>query len=359
MRNSKPRESNAKSDNSFRHKGNSHGLTKQTPKQQTPSKTNPTHNSSPSTLENFNTSMSNVESQPSPKGSLNPKKSGRHCKLCTGPHSMSQCDNYKSLSDRQVRCVNLQMCKLCTSFKHNASSCPGKDDKLPFICLQCKSHSHITALCPNLGSESVASHFCVNVHQSPSHGERHLLPVLSLTFYGIGKRSRRIRCLLDSGSQRSYLSKDIVEYLKGDLGFSSTKYEINMFLGSAEKEFGECILEVSLPGYGKDYVHILAASNFNVKLNVSQLDTAVHNIVKEGYHLAEPSLADDGEQVPILGLAGVDIIQRFPEFAVTSCMLGAAFSTSLGLIPFGNILNFFASWPSNSCTTAAGKSRKG
>ena len=73
---------------------------------------------------------------------------------------------------------------------------------------------------------------------------------------------------------------------------------------------------------------------------MSQLDTAVHSIVKEGYHLAEPSLADDGEQVPILGLAGVDIIQRFPEFALTSCMLGAAFSTSLGLIPFGNILNF-------------------
>ena len=147
---------------------------------------------------------------------------------------MSQCDYYKSLSDRQVRCVNLQMCKLCASFKHNASSCPGKDDKLPFVCFQCKSHSHITALCPNLSSESVSSHFCVNVHQSPSHGERHLLPVLSLMFYGIGKRSRRVRCLLDSGSQRSYLSKDINEYLKGDLGFSSTKYEINTFLGSAE-----------------------------------------------------------------------------------------------------------------------------
>ena len=253
---------------------------------------------------------------------------------------MSQCDNYKSLSDCQVRCVNLQMCKLCTSFKHNASSCPGKDDKLPFVCLQCKSHSHITALCPNLGIVSVSSHFCVNVHQGPSHGEHHLLPVLSLTFYGIGNCFSRIRCLLDSGGQRSYLSKDIVEYLKGDLGFSSTKYEINTFLSSAEREFGECILKVSLPGYGKDHVHILAVSNFNVKLNVSQLDTAVHNIVKEGYHLAESSLAGDSEQVPILGLAGVDIIQCFPEFALTSCMLGAAFSTSLGLIPFRNILNF-------------------
>ena len=57
VRVSKPRESNAKSDNGFFHKGNSHGLTKQTPKQQTPSKANPTHNSSPSTLKNFKTSM--------------------------------------------------------------------------------------------------------------------------------------------------------------------------------------------------------------------------------------------------------------------------------------------------------------
>ena len=87
-----------------------------------------------------------------------------------------------------------------------------------------------------------------------------------------------------------------------------------MFLGSAEREFGECILGVSIPGHGKDYVHILAASNFNVKLNVSQLDTALQNIVKKAYHLAESSL--------------------------TSCMLSAAFFTSLGMIPFGNIFNF-------------------
>ena len=74
VRVSKPRESSAKSNNGFHHKGISHGLTKQSPKQQTPSKANPTHNSSPSTLENVNTSMLNVESKPSPKGSPNPKK---------------------------------------------------------------------------------------------------------------------------------------------------------------------------------------------------------------------------------------------------------------------------------------------
>ena len=140
--------------------------------------------------------------------------------------------------------------------------------------------------------------------------------------------------------RRSYLAKDIVEHPKVDLGFSSNMYKIYTFLGSEEREFGECILEVSISGHGKDYVHILVALDFNIKLNVSQLDTVVHNILKEGYHLAEPSLADDGEQLPILGLARVDLIQCFPEFELTSCMLNAGFSTSLGLVPFGNILNF-------------------
>ena len=89
VRVSQPRVSSAKSDNSFCNKRNSHGLTKQSPKPQTPSKASPTHNSSPTTLENFNVSMSNVESKPSSKGSPNSKKKpGKHCKLCTGPHSV-------------------------------------------------------------------------------------------------------------------------------------------------------------------------------------------------------------------------------------------------------------------------------
>ena len=66
--------SGARPDNSFRSKRNSHGLTKQSPKQQTPSKASPTHNSSASTLENFNVSSLNVESKPSHKGSPNSRK---------------------------------------------------------------------------------------------------------------------------------------------------------------------------------------------------------------------------------------------------------------------------------------------
>ena len=338
IRVSQPRLSNAKSDNGAGNKGNSQGHNKQFTKPQAYYKASPPQVSSPSTLENFNTSVSKLEFSTN-KG-ISDKKSGKRCKLCGGPHNMIKCGNFASLSARQARCVTLNMCNRCTSSKHNSSSCPGADDKLPFDCFQCKAHSHIAALCPKLNGERVASNFCVNVHKGSSYGERHLLPVLTLTFHGINKRSRKVRCLLDSGSQRSYLSKDVVEYLKGDMGFSSTQYEINTFLGCARRKFSECLLEVTIPGLNRDYVHILAASDFNIKLNVSQLDTAIHNVIKEGYQIAEPSLADNGDLVPILGLVGVDLIQRLPEFSVTTCMLGAAFATSSGLIPFVDISNF-------------------
>ena len=338
VRVAQPRVSSTKSDNGSGFKGTSQGYYRQFSKPQTSSKASPPQVSSPMTLENFNTSVSKVESNPT--NGTSDKKSIKHCKLCGGSHNMIKCSSFTSLNARQARCITLNLCKRCTSSKHKSASCPGKDDKLPFDCYHCKAHSHIAALCPNLSDERVASNFCVNVHQSSSYGERHLLPVLTLTFHGINKRSRRVRCLLDSGSQRSYLSKDIVEYLKGDMGFFSTQFEINTFLGSARREFGECLLEVTIPGLNRDYVHILVASDFNIKLYVSQLDTALYNVMREGYQLAEPSLADDGELVPILGLVGVDLIQRLPEFAVTTCMQGAAFATRSGLIPFGNISNF-------------------
>ena len=125
VRVSQPRMSSAKPGNSVCSKSNSHGVTKQ----QTLSKASLPIIHLPR--------LWRISIPPCQMLSLNPvlkgvlilkKKPGKHCKLCSGLHSMSQWDNHKSLSDRQVRCVSLQMCKLCTSRKHNASSCHGKDD---------------------------------------------------------------------------------------------------------------------------------------------------------------------------------------------------------------------------------------
>ena len=85
---------------------------------------------------------------------------------------------------------------------------------------------------------------------------------------------------------------------------------------------------------------MLADPQFNISLNVSQLDVAVNNIVQEGYTLTEPTLAADGESISIQGLVGVDILQFIPNLHISKCMLGSAWSTPLGIVPFGNILHF-------------------
>ena len=67
---------------------------------------------------------------------------------------------------------------------------------------------------------------------------------------------------------------------------------------------------------------------------------AVNNIVQEGYTLAEPTLATNGESIPIQGLVGVDILQFIPNLHISKCMLGLVWSTPSGIVPFGNVLHF-------------------
>ena len=104
------------------------------------------------------------------------------------------------------------------------------------------------------------------------------------------------------------------------------------------------MLDVVIPGNKKLPVAVLSDPNFDIRLHVSQLDVAVNNIVQDGYTLAEPSLANDGESIPVQGLIGVDIIQLIPNFQVVKCMFGSAWNSPCGIIPFGNVINFFASW---------------
>merc|ERR1712030_106766 len=87
--------------------------------------------SNPSTLEYFNTYANTL-----------------HCKFCNaGGHSMLHCPQFTTLNSRIQRCKELKLCNLCSSNKHLANECFGKQNKLNWECKLCKSKSHISALC--------------------------------------------------------------------------------------------------------------------------------------------------------------------------------------------------------------------
>ncbi|MEO1301205.1 MAG: DUF1759 domain-containing protein, partial [Bacteroidota bacterium] len=285
-----------------------------------------------STVENFNTSVRNQ---------ANPRSARSHvCKFCSGPHTAVHCEKFSSFQERKKRCVELKLCQRCTSELHGTESCPGKENNLKYGCSKCKALSHATSLCAKINvNGSTFSNYCLNMH-SVTSGISHLLPVLSLKFFGTGNRSSVIRCLIDTGSERSYIAADLVKLLRGDTQYVASQYTINTFLGSAPRSFGECQLRVQLPGRKLTLANVLIVPDFKIELNVGQLPLAINNILQSGVNLAETSLAWMGESVPIMGLIGVDLLQKFSEFSLTSCMKGAAFSTCDGLIPFGCVDNF-------------------
>ncbi|MEL6606441.1 MAG: hypothetical protein AAFP20_24885, partial [Cyanobacteria bacterium J06614_10] len=118
------------------------------------------------------------------------------------------------------------------------------------------------------------------------------------------------------------------------------EYDLTTFLGSDNRCLGECAFYISIPGRKKQMFAVLSHPEFKVKMRVSQLDLAFRNMLAEGYHLAEPSLSSAGEVVSLDGLLGVDVLQFFPQFRLVQCMLGAAWETPCGLVPFGSVVHF-------------------
>ena len=282
----------------------------------------------PSTLENFETTVT-VNEQ------------GKFCKFCaTQGHSMVSCTKYNTVEARKARCRELKLCFCCTSYKHLSDKCPGKENKLSFPCYFCKQSTHISALCPEFkGINPVATHLCLNMGASCSY-QPYLLPVISLNIRR-GKTSQRVRCLIDDGSQRSYLSEEVANMLGcGDDNWSQLHYDVNTFLGSSKKAFKECIMDVEIPGFKSLPLPILVDTEFAVQFQVSDLEVALENIKTEGHKLIDPCLAEQGNTIKVQGLLGVDIIQFFPKMEKIRCMHGSAWLLNTGIVPFGNIMHF-------------------
>ena len=285
----------------------------------------------PATLENFSTSALEKKDV---------KSDNKFCKFCnTSGHNMSNCSVFETHDARKRRCEELKLCQLCSSVKHTTDKCPGKLSKMSFPCYHCKELSHISALCPSVSSKETMLNICVNVQSSKNVFQPLLLPVLTITFHG-KMTSRKVKCLLDSGSQRSYLNEDIVRELRGEEGMTNVLYDLTTFLGSSERPLKETTLVIGVPGNRKLPLPVLATAGFKLSFRVSQLDVAWSNLTAAGINLAESDLASNGEELEVQGLIGVDIIQFFSECKLVPCMMGSAWKVPTGIVPFGNIIHF-------------------
>ena len=230
----------------------------------------------PATLENFHTQTAKTA----------PFKS--FCKFCNlEGHSMMHCTRVATHEARIEKCRDLNLCELCTSSKHSKQSCFGIQGKLSWECRICRRKSHVSALCPDYKPNSFnasPSHtnICIN---SGLQSQDFILPVMSV----LAKRGRhqfKFNCLIDTGSQRSYVAPRVIQSLNIDTSnYNTVLYDVSTFLGERKKELTQLVLDVDLPGKSIA-MPILVDSDFNLEFKVNAFGHAISNLKNLGFQLA-------------------------------------------------------------------------
>lgn len=261
------------------------------------------------------------------------------CKLCTVVgHGLVKCPKYTTASSRIERCKVLNLCHQCSSPKHDIQSCPGNDNQLSFGCLSCQSRCHITALCSK--SNPVHSNLCLN--SSLEVDKPYILPTLTLKF-ARGCKSFDVRCLIDSGSQRSYLADNIIQNLNlNPKSLADVNFDIKTFIGNQNRTLKETVLEVHLRSDYKIEMPMLIDSKMSLGFEVAGLKYALKNIVDSGYKLADNHAFSNQKDsfIKLDGLIGTDLIQFFSKFELIRLMNGSAFQVLEGIVPVGNVQHF-------------------
>ena len=165
----------------------------------------------------------------------------------------------------------------------------------------------------------------VSTHKPIRFCLSHMLPVVSVNI-AKGKSNVQVKCLLDTGSQRSYLTAEIIEQLKCDSELiSEVNFDIKIFLGAQQRVLRESVFDVTFPNPRKLPLPMLIDDNLNITLNVANIKTAVSNIQNVGHVPADDTLLDlNDDQIFLNGLLGVDFLQSFCCLELVPCLAGSA-----------------------------------
>ncbi|GBN18025.1 hypothetical protein AVEN_41401-1 [Araneus ventricosus] len=154
------------------------------------------------------TAAFNINSKTQHKPKNYSKKPSPFCPFCNvAGHWPQEC---KSVTDIDVRVQKLKTsgrCFLCTNKGHNTRSCPRKDKA---FCIKCKRKHHVS-ICKNSNSDliPVTTANQVNIFASNvTHLQTAKVFITGPT--GIAKLTR---CILDGGSQSSFVSTRLVDVL--------------------------------------------------------------------------------------------------------------------------------------------------
>ena len=258
------------------------------------------------------------------------------CKLCSGVHSMLKCTTYTDARQRISRLKQLKLCVNCSG-QHETAECHGKKKGLRYPCTLCQSPTHITAVC-TVTASSTQNNLCLLNGQ---HGQDVLLPSMSVVMSTPGK-AELVRCLVDNGSQASYISGKLAE----ELGLSEQGHEeefnIKTCIGSKQKKHKVVNCDVHVTPQHKVKAAFLVDDDMDLRYSVPGVSSVVHQLQKAGVKLAD-SFFHTQETDTLEGfgcLLGVDLLVHLTPLETVTVERGTAYSVEDGHILFGDINNF-------------------
>lgn len=247
----------------------------------------PVSSKKPATLENF---------------SVITRRNKFRCSFCrVDTHSAYRCKKYASFKERLDRCKDLGLCALCTDPYHSEANCAGSKGLLN-PCWDCKSRSHVGALCPGGVKPSLETNACYH-----DIGGSNLLLIMEVVVK-YGGAEYRFNALIDSGSERSYLKESLLHVLTcGANTLPTREFVMKTFLGSARKRLREIELSLKLSN-ADGSIPFLVDSDMDLTFKIKELSNAVLNMRASGYKLAADFSGVHEDSVSVSGLLGVDVL---------------------------------------------------
>ena len=253
------------------------------------------------------------------------------CKLCGNVgHSMMICRKYGDHDSRLKRCKDLKLCCLCSSTKHEQDKCPRT---LEFECSICKLKEHVSALCPKFKP------FRTNLNAT-NVNKNNLLPTYTITICNDNVQTK-VRCLVDTGSQSSYIALPVLERIGLNVDKFDVQMNINTYAETTMRSLAERDLSVNLGNKRDLSLPFYIDPEFSLAFSVNGLSKAIDNL-KEMYELGDIEFIENDvtDDVRMEGLLGVDILQHFDNFFLMKCRAGSAFSIDNKILPFGHVDKF-------------------
>ncbi len=151
------------------------------------------------------------------------------CLFCDGRHPSHRCRKTSSLKERRARLSSLGLCFRCLCSTHLAKSCTR-------VCITCKGKHHAVLCYKNVDRTSIPQ--TNNAHRSPTNAVAasstsaqeslsgttlmsaaplHLhtaLPIIEVIIEGPDQKEIKAKLLLDSGSDKTYVSSSLVKKIK-------------------------------------------------------------------------------------------------------------------------------------------------